>query len=306
MITEEEAKVLEAFTDNSEEKKDEQPLEDNNQEEETEEESEEEGINEGEEDAEEQKEDDEPTEDEGDDTQALHVEVAGQKIKITEEDVLRLLNHDEKREETDLELMVEQFNLSEDDLAIIRDIKEGNTNALLLATGKTRDELIEELAEKDEEDKDYKPDTTIKKDTEIAKEARKISENEETKKIFEEATTYVTDEFYNAVVSSPEILRDFRLQIEAGVALPATKRAKAMTKLNGKNFAENYIISAQQIVAEQNTEKDKKREKVKKTLSNLKGTGETKEKSPVKSKDIVMLRGKERKAAEEEILARFK
>ena len=169
------------------------------------------------------------------------VKVNGANITLdTREEVERYLNNvstDDKYVEPVEAQVVKQAGLTDEDIALLYDIKKGNVDAAKVLLEKNKLDLLDIEDASGQYESSFKP--TIK--TEMDAIVSRIESKPELKSKIVEAMDMMSPEFEQLVTSNPKDFEVFTNQVESGLAKEALAYAIKEEKINGRNMADAYV-----------------------------------------------------------------
>jgi len=196
------------------------------------------------------------TEESSNDFEPIEVSVNGQSISInTKEEMLAFvkkgassMGNTPQRKSTN-DQIVEQGKLSQDDLKLLIDAKNGDKAAIAkLAKDSGVDiyDIDDDAAEK------YQSDFNPTLRTESDDIADEIIADTEWHNEFKKASSSVPQDFLGQIASDPQTLRNFSQQVKSGLAQRVIPEAIKASMLNGNSFMDNYAEIGQRIYNEDN------------------------------------------------------
>ncbi len=222
------------------------------------------------------------TEESNDNFEPIEVEVGGQKISINNKNEMMAfirkgansMTQPTKRKSQN-DQIIEQGKLSEDDLALLIDAKNGN-KAAIAKLAKDSGVDIYDI----EDDSAYTKQFNPKFMSEVDEVAEEILQDETWSKNVQDTIKKVPDDFTQEIMGNAAALRNFANHVRSGLADKIIPEAKKSQIINGGSFLQNYISSGQRIHDEDTkTKKEQSKrkvnpraEKLKKRASNKKGS----------------------------------
>lgn len=178
------------------------------------------------------------------DFEPIEVEVDGSMISIeSKEELLALAKKglspaQKARKDSDIETMAKQGGLSQADLALIIDAKNGDVNAIakLAQIGN-----IDVLDIEEEKADQYKQGFQISRESEVEIAAGEIMQDAEHADVFRNTIQNIGDEdFVKTISADANKLKAFSSHIKRGLAQKVIPLVKKEMALNGGNFYDNY------------------------------------------------------------------
>lgn len=263
MITPEEQTILDKFTSSSSEENTEEKITNENTVQENKDEIEEANT----ESKEETEVKSEKQEEENNNVQKENNTIVVDGIEVTEEDIRRLTQK-ELREKSDVELAVEQWDLTAEDLAMIRDVKAGSKSALKAFAKKYKTELEDLDLETEEQ---YNPSVTIQKETKIDRIATEILADDNWKQGYQNMIRYAPEDFMEELSVDPDIFERVAKLGKTEIGQSVFKKAHSRTVIKSGDFKQNLfdVISETVEKNKKETMNEKKRhiEKLKEQVS---------------------------------------
>ena len=192
------------------------------------------------------------------------VEVKFGNSKITldsEEEVAKYLENQKNQipvvKENATESMVKQAKISNEELALLADIKAGKPGAMkeLARLNKI------DLADAEDSEGDYKAEFKVEEKSEMDKAVDSISADAELAPKFNNVLSTVPDDFIESVSSNAADLLRFAGHVKSGIAEELIPLATKASALNGKSLLENYIeIGEQRYLESKESKKETKTE----------------------------------------------
>lgn len=162
-----------------------------------------------------------------------------------------------KQRASRIDEIVNQANLSDEDLALMADVKAGKPGALKKLA---LDSKID-LADAEEFEGDYKPEFKAKHKTEVDNVIDDISNNPELATKFSAIAKELPDEFLSAVTSDAGNLQSFAAHVESGLADEILAIAYKQTALGNGTLLENYIKTGEELSSKKESgSKEKKKD----------------------------------------------
>jgi hypothetical protein len=211
-------------------------------------------------------------EDDGDDSTdessftPIEVEVAGVPVTITSQEELMAYvkkgastfnaEPDTLKEE---KKVIEQGQLSAEDLKILVDAKNGSKEAIakLAQIGKV------DVVEIEEDDAtNYTQQKEYKEESDVDKVAGEILADEDHAQLFKNTIKSLPQDFIQQITSDANLLKHFSEHLRTGLAQEAIPKAMNEVIVNGGSFFDHYAKIGQKIYAEKNTPEQKKEERV--------------------------------------------
>jgi len=220
----------------------------------------------------------------------INVLINGQKISLdTREEMIAFINKSansigRKQSKSENDQILEQGNITREDLQLLVDAKNGN-KAAINKLAKTSGVDILDIDENEE----YKPQFNPVIMTEIDEIANDILSNEDLAKQFKQTLKIIPDDFKKQISSDPNALKQFASHIESGLAAKIIPEAIKSGMMNDKSFIENYVTIGKRMYDEElatgnNNDKTSQRktnpkaEELRKRASNPKGLNQERNK----------------------------
>lgn len=188
----------------------------------------------------------------------IEVEVGGQTISIdSKEEMMAFIKkgatslNPKKVRKSANDQIIEQGKVSQDDLQLFIDAKNGN-KAALAKIAKNASIDIYDLNEEDVYTPEFQPQVM----TEIDEIADDIMSNDKLYSDFKNVSSTVPQDFMNEVATNPKALRNFASHIETGLAQKIIPAAMKKQLISGGSFMEHYAT----IGREMSLQKDAKPE----------------------------------------------
>jgi len=192
----------------------------------------------------------------------IDVEVAGQPIKIKSREELVALLKDglknygkDEKEPTDEQLLIEQNQVTSDDLKLLIDAKNGDPLALakLAKISNVHDADID-VTKADE----YKPNVEVSKLSEIEKAATEVMKDVDVSTQFKSYMDNLPEDFKVAISGNAEHIRSFAKHIKDGKAAQIIPEAIKHKAINGGTFFDAYAQVGYDMFGQKNTEQKQK------------------------------------------------
>lgn len=223
----------------------------------------------------------------------IEVEVSGHKVTInSKEEMLAYIKKGastfNKEPETFVEekTILEQGQLSADDLKLLVDAKNGSKEALALLARRSNIDILDVESEMADA---YKQQTQYQVETDVDKVANEILSNETLATEFRKVSSALPKDFMSEITSNAKDLKAFSGHIESGIAQKIIPLAINSQIVNGGSFMDNYnkigfAMSQQKPeVKQERTVSEREADLRKRAFS---GTGHNNQSASNSSKDI--------------------
>ena len=187
---------------------------------------------------------DSDNEENSNDFEPIEVTIGNQKISLnSQEELIQFVKNGKqnqssgRKRKSENDQIIEQGNLSKEDLALLIDAKQGNKQAI----AKLAKESGVDIYDIDTEEADgYQPQFQARIATEIDEVAEDIVNNETLHQSFKQVISTVPADFAQHVAGDASTLRNFAGHVESGLAQKIIPEAIKAQMLNGGTFFDNY------------------------------------------------------------------
>ncbi|NOQ31166.1 MAG: hypothetical protein GQ570_08600 [Helicobacteraceae bacterium] len=194
----------------------------------------------------------EPEEEEVDSFEPIEIEVSGHKVTIeSKEDMMAYLQagastfNKEPESHVEEKSIIDQGNLSAEDLKLVVEAKNGSKEALAKLA---RNGDIDLLELEDSDADNYKQKQEYTQATEVDKVADSISADPVHLQEFQNVAKSLPQDFIGAVTSNAEALQNFSRHIKEGLAQEIIPKAITAQMKSGGSFMEHYSKIGQSIM----------------------------------------------------------
>lgn len=194
------------------------------------------------------------------DFETLSVEIDGTEIEVNSESELRAvvkkLTEDKPFSVNNEKRMLEQANLTKEDIALLADIKAGDKSAIneLLKRQKVSLDDLDEVTDEYSQKFDYK------EATELDSLAEQIVNDTEFLGTYNDHVSQLPQDFAEAVHSDPVAMKNFVKHVKSGLAGKIIPEAKKAAMLNSTSFMEEYAKIGRQLAGKAPAGKQAKKE----------------------------------------------
>ncbi len=215
------------------------------------------------------------------DFEPVEVTIGGQTITLnSQEELLQFVQKKDtgktKSRKSDIDQVVEQGKLSQDDLALLIDAKNGNKAAIAKLA---KDSGIDIYDIDDDAAAGYKQQFQAQLATEVDNVASDIMEDTQLHETFKQVVSTVPQDFAGVLSTDANALKHFAGHVKSGLAQKIIPEAMKQQMLQGGTFLENYAkIGREMSESKEAPEKSKTKrkenpraEKLRKRASNQKG-----------------------------------
>jgi len=184
--------------------------------------------------------------------ESIKVQIDGGEISLDSVDDMRNYIKNNKDDKNNSELLLKQFDLTEDDINLLVNAKKGDKNALAKLAELSGIDLLdvdEDMAG------EYKNENEVYKPTEVDRVAERILKNEDLASKFKETIASIPsrhEDFVAEIGQDPARLEVFAAHIQSGFADKVLPEAIKKTTLEGGSLMENYTKIGERILTEQN------------------------------------------------------
>ncbi len=197
------------------------------------------------------------------DFEPIEVEVSGQKISIdSKEEMLAFIKKSansmgsKRQRKSKNDQIVEQGNLSEDDLALLIDAKNGDPQAIAkLAKDSNID--VYDLSDDGKYDRKFNPQFMSEAD-EVAED---ILADTELATTFKEVVSSLPPEFTSAIATDAKALKHFSGHVKSGLAQRILPQALKAQLLNGGTLLDHYATIGREMSKQESQPKEDSKEK---------------------------------------------